>query len=173
MADPNRTDNKQTKIVREDVDHNADPITDQHGAHPVGTGVGATGIGAAATAVGGAVGGPVGAVAGAVVGGIAGGLAGKGIAETIDPTVEEAHWKETYQSRPYYQSGYSYDDYFPAYRTGYEGYGKYASQGLSYDQAEPHLRSRYEMANVNSRLSWQQASPAAQDAWLRVAKYNA
>ncbi len=161
------------KIVREEVDYNEDPITQEHGAHPVGTGVGAAGVGAAATVIGGAVGGPVGAVVGAVVGGVAGGLAGKGVAEKVDPTVEEAHWKETYTSRPYYKKGQTYDDYSPAYRTGYEGYSTYAPQGLTYEEAEPHLRSNYETRYGKRSMGWDDVRPAAQDAWLRVAKYDA
>ena len=68
---------------------NIDPITGAAGAHPVGTGVGAMG-GAAAGAAVGAVGGPVGAVVGGVVGAVAGGLGGKAVAESVNPTAEEA-----------------------------------------------------------------------------------
>jgi hypothetical protein len=54
------------KDVRDDL--NADPISGEPGAHPIGTGVGAAG-GAAAGAAVGAAGGPVGAAVGGVVGG--------------------------------------------------------------------------------------------------------
>lgn len=64
---------------------NRDPITDEPGAHPVGTGLGAGG-GAVAGAALGAVGGPLGVAAGAVVGAVLGGLAGHGAAEAISPT---------------------------------------------------------------------------------------
>ena len=53
---------------------NADPITGEPGAHPVGTGLGAVG-GAATGATVGALGGPVGAVVGGAVGAVVGGLA--------------------------------------------------------------------------------------------------
>ena len=56
---------------------NLDPITDEPGAHPVGTGIGATG-GAVAGAAAGLAGGPIGAALGGVVGAVVGGLAGKG-----------------------------------------------------------------------------------------------
>lgn len=160
------------KIVREEVDLNKDPITEEHGSHPVGAGIGAAGVGAAATAIGGAVGGPIGAVAGAAIGAVAGGLAGKGVAEKVDPTVEEAYWKETYESRSYKKEGYGFDDYSPAYRVGYEGYATHSPSGMTYQQAEPHLRSTYESTYGNSRLGWSDASPAAQDAWLRVSRNN-
>ena len=70
-------------------DTNPDPITGQPGAHPLGTGVGAAGVGGVSTVVGGVVAGPVGAVVGAVVGSVAGGLAGKGTAESLNPSSED------------------------------------------------------------------------------------
>jgi phage tail tape-measure protein len=73
-------------IIVDDNDANRDPISGQPGAHPVGTGIGAAGIGTAATAIGAVVGGPVGAAVGTVVGSVVGGLAGKATAEKVDPT---------------------------------------------------------------------------------------
>jgi hypothetical protein len=70
-------------------DRNPDPITGQPGAHPLGTGVGAAGVGTVATVIGATVGGPVGAVVGAVVGSVAGGLAGKSTAESVNPSSED------------------------------------------------------------------------------------
>ncbi|MEO0457234.1 MAG: hypothetical protein AAF152_11740 [Cyanobacteria bacterium P01_A01_bin.114] len=157
------------KDQKHNPDANPDPITGEHGAHPVGTGVGAAGVGAAATVVGGAVGGPVGAVVGAVVGSVAGGLAGKGVAEKIDPTVEDEYWRTNYRSRDYVESEYDYDrDYSHAYRAGYEGYPTYASQNMTYVDAEPHLRADYEKRRGASRLEWNKAKYATRDAWNRV-----
>ena len=87
------------------ADSNPDPITGEPGAHPVGVGFGTAVGGAAAGAAAGAMAGPVGTVAGAVIGGVAGGLAGKGIAESIDPTAEDAYWRENYANRSYYDQG--------------------------------------------------------------------
>ena len=98
-------------------DANRDPISGAPGSHPVGTGLGAAAGGVAAGAAAGSVAGPIGTVVGAAIGAVAGGLAGKGIAEMIDPTVEEAYWRETYSSRPYVNQGASYDDYGPAYQS--------------------------------------------------------
>ena len=67
-------------------DLNLDPITDEPGSHPLGTGVGAAG-GAVAGAAIGAVAGPVGAAVGGVVGAIAGGLAGHAVGEQVNPTI--------------------------------------------------------------------------------------
>jgi len=149
-------------------DANPDPITGQPGAHPVGTGLGAVGAGAVGAAVGGLVGGPVGAVVGAAVGAVGGGLAGKSIAEQVDPTVEDAYWRENYQNRPYVDLDYTYDDYSPAYRTGYEGYLTYSTDGLTYADVEPRLRETYEQQYTDSRLGWEQAQYASRDAWDRL-----
>ena len=150
----------------EEIDTNPDPITGEHGSHPVGTGLGAAGAGAAAGAVGGAVGGPIGAAVGAVVGAVAGGLAGKGIAEAIDPTVEAAYWREQYATRPYYESGMTYDDYEPAYRHGWESRTKH--DGRSYDEIESDLARDWDKVKSKSRLGWDKAKDATRDAWDRV-----
>jgi uncharacterized protein YcfJ len=82
----------------------------------------------AGTVVGGPVGTMVGAAAGVVGGAIGGGFAGKRIAESIDPTVEDAHGRANYSSRPYVEKGGSYNDYGPAYRYGWESRGRYADR---------------------------------------------
>jgi uncharacterized protein (TIGR02271 family) len=157
-------------------DENRDPISGAPGAHPVGTGIGAAaggaagaiGAAAAAGAAGGTVlGGPVGTAAGAVVGAIVGGLAGKGIAEKVNPTAEDAYWREQHTREPYYDRNYTYDDYQGAYRTGYEGYGKWGAQGKTYQDVEPELRREYERNYAKSRLGWEKAQHATRAAWSR------
>src|SRR5688500_19605378 len=93
------------------ADANRDPITGAPGAHPVGTGVGAAGGGAAGAAIGAAVGGPVGAAVGLAAGAIGGGLAGKGGAEAINPTREDAYWRENYKTRTYVDRDTPYEAY--------------------------------------------------------------
>jgi uncharacterized protein (TIGR02284 family) len=150
-------------MAAEDKDLNRDPITDEPGSHPVGTGVGATG-GAVAGAAAGAIGGPVGMAVGGVVGAVVGGLAGKAAAEAINPTAEEAHWRESYTREPYYEPGRSFDDYAPAYRMGVTGRTQYED----WDSAEPRLASEWESSRGGSSLSWPQAQPASRAAWDRV-----
>ena len=149
-------------------DTNPDPITGAPGSHPVGTGVGAAGAGATGAAIGAAVGGPVGAVVGAAVGAVAGGLAGKGAAEVIDPTVEDAYWREAHPTADYAEKDYSFDDYAPAYRTGYEGYSQHRAAGTTFAQAETELAASYESAKGSSRLGWDKAKHATRAAWDRV-----
>ena len=146
-------------------DLNPDPITGEPGSHPLGTGIGAAGGGTTGAAIG-ALAGPVGAVVGAAVGAIAGGYAGKAVAESIDPTAEDAYWRGNYAKEPYVKSGASFDDYQPAYRTGYTGYGKYA--GRQWDEVENDLQHEYEQGKGRSSLAWSDAKHATKAAWHRV-----
>jgi hypothetical protein len=153
--DPNKT-----------LDTNPDPITGEPGSHPVGTGLGAAAGGAAAGAAAGAVAGPVGAAAGAIVGGVAGGLAGKGIAEQIDPTTEDAYWRDEYPNRDYYDDELAYEDVAPAYRHGWESRARY--QDRTWDQAEPEIKRSWESTPSSRDLAWERARKASKDAWERI-----
>lgn len=162
----NRRDRERGTHKREAREENRDPITKAPGAHPVGTGIGAAAGGAATGAAVGSVAGPVGTVAGIAAGAIIGGLAGKGIAEKIDPTAEDAYWKENYSSRDYVDEGARWDDYRPAYRTGYEGYTR--NQGRRFEDVESDLRNDYERNRERGTLGWEKARYATRDAWDRV-----
>lgn len=143
---------------------NRDPLSGAPGAHPVGVGVGAAAGGMAAGAAVGTVAGPVGTIVGAAVGAIVGGLAGKGVAESIDPTAEDAYWRENYASRDYVSADRSYDEYGPAY-----GYGVSRYEGeRSFEDVEPELAEGWPGARGRSTLAWGDASPAVRDAWQRV-----
>ena len=103
---------------------------------------------------------------GAAVGAIAGGLAGKGVAEMIDPTVEDAYWRENYVGRPYVTKGATYDDYGPAYRYGVDSYSR--ANGAPFDDADAGLARDWDNVKGGSSLSWDQARNAAKDSWQRV-----
>ena len=148
-----------------DRNFNLDPITDAPGAHPLGTGLGAAAGGALAGAAAGVVAGPVGAVAGAVVGAVVGGLGGKAAAEAINPTAEEAYWRDQYTKEPYYQAGRGYEDYAPAYRLGYLGRSNASG---SFDDAHDHLSASWTGQRDRSTLSWQEAQAASRAAWQRA-----
>jgi uncharacterized protein (TIGR02271 family) len=161
-------------------DTNPDPITGAPGAHPVGVGIGAAGGGATGAAIGTAVAGPIGTAVGAVIGAVAGGLAGKSVAEGIDPTAEDAYWRDAHNTQPYAQ-GRTYDEFAPAYRTGYEGFTRHSSEAKRFEDAEPKLRADYEshlsssgtgMAN-RAKLGWEEAKHAAKAAWSRVERGEA
>jgi hypothetical protein len=101
-----------------------------------------------------------------VAGGIVGGLAGKGVAESIDPTAEDAYWRNEYPNRPYYDRASSYDEYAPAYRYGWESRARYADR--DFDQVENDLGRGWDSAKAHSRLTWDRAKFATRDAWERV-----
>jgi uncharacterized protein YcfJ len=145
---------------------NRDPITGEPGSHPIGTGLGAAAAGAVLGAAAGVAGGPIGLSVGTVVGAIAGGLGGKEIAESIDPTVEDAYWSENHRTRPYYDPALGYDHYRPAYREGWEAAS--LTSDKSWDQIESELKDRWESRKTESRLEWENARQASRDAWHRI-----
>ena len=149
---------------REERDLNRDPITDEPGSHPVGTGLGAAG-GALTGAAAGSIGGPIGAAVGAVVGAVVGGLAGKAAGEAVNPTAEDDYWRGKYSSEPYYEAGRSYDDYGPAYRLGTTG--RTPSED-DWKAVEPRLAGDWDRSRGGSTLSWDQALPATRAAWERA-----
>lgn len=153
-----------TTTTAEHHDMNPDPLTGEPGAHPVGTGVGAATGGTVGAVIGGAVGGPLGAMVGAAVGGVAGGLAGKGISESVNPTEEDAFWRDHYTTRPY-AAGRSYEDLQPAYRYGWEARTRHEDR--NWNDVEADLGREWNERH-GSRLSWDHARNATQDAWNRV-----
>jgi len=110
--------------------------------------------------------GPVGAAVGLVAGAIAGGLAGKGVAEKMDPTVEDDYWKTHYSKQKYVESNTPYSTYQPAYRVGYEGRNRYP--GKKFEEVESDLQRDYESSKGSATLSWEKAKQATRDAWNRV-----
>lgn len=168
MKDIYDTKKVTTKSAKKsDKSSNPDLITGAPGSHPIGTGLGAAAGGAAAGAAAGTVAGPVGTLAGAAVGAVVGGLAGKKVAEAVNPTAEAAYWRKNHLSQPY-ANGRSYDDYGPAYQTGYDGYAEYGAQGGTFEKREAELRKRYEA--TGSKLAWNEARPASHAAWKRLQK---
>ena len=150
---------------RRDKDLNRDPITGAPGSHPVGTGLGAAG-GAAAGAALGAVGGPIAMAVGGVIGAVAGGMVGHEVAEGMDPTAEDAYWRENFRNEPYSHKDFGYQDYEPAYRAGYTSYG--AKPTASFDEVQTDLARQWEQQRGDSRLDWEKARPAAQAGFQRV-----
>lgn len=158
-------DSEKDVRKREDRDANRDPLTGSPGAHPVGVGVGAAG-GAAAGAAAGTIAGPAGAILGAAVGAVAGAMVGKAAAEAIDPTVEEAYWKEHYATEPYYKPGRSYKDYAAAYRAGYEGRTRHLAR--RFEDVELDLEKDYNRNRVENGPLWEESRAPALAAWNRV-----
>jgi hypothetical protein len=116
-------------------------------------------------AIGGAVGGPPGALVGGAVGAVAGGLAGKGAAEAVNPTVEDAYWREHYKTTTYAKAD-TYDRWRPAYEHGWASYARH--RGKTFEQVEPDMRRDWERSPYAKDLSWDKAKNATRDAWHRV-----
>jgi hypothetical protein len=146
---------------------NADPITGQPGAHPVGTAAGAVGGGVTGAALGAAIAGPIGAAVGTVVGSIAAAYGARGVAEAMSPTIEEEkYWREHHANQPYAEKGCSYEDYAAAYRTGYEGFHKYP--GKPYEEIENDLALDYQRNQPGAALPWDHARHAVRAAWAKL-----
>jgi phage tail tape-measure protein len=150
---------KDNDVKTTDVSHDK--------AHPVGSGVGAAAGAATGAAVGTAVAGPVGTLVGAAVGAVAGGLLGHGVAEGVNPTVEDAYWRENYRNRSYASANRTYEDYQPAYRYGWESKARYGNK--TWNDAEPELARNWNDYNHGAaRQTWDEAKLATKDAWHRV-----
>ena len=93
---------------------------------------------------------------------------GKTEGSAFNPSVHDIYWRQAFSREPYYRPDYTYDDYAPAYRTGYEAGGRYLGHGKRFDDLESELRSNYERIKGKSRLAWEDAKQAARAAWDRV-----
>ncbi|MFT3880729.1 MAG: hypothetical protein QM703_13820 [Gemmatales bacterium] len=146
---------------------NPDPITNEAGAHPIETGVGAAVGGAGAGFAAGMAAGPIGAAVGTVVGAVAGGLAGKAVGEKIDPTVENMWLNEYYSSVPstIKSSGRTAEDYRGAYRHGLNA--KLTNQNVPYEDVEDKLQKDWNGMNDSTLLEWDAAQPAVRHAYDR------
>lgn len=161
-------DSEKDVRKREDRDANRDPLTGSPGSHPVGVGVGAAG-GAAAGAAAGTIAGPAGAILGAAVGAVAGAMVGKVAAEAIDPTVEEAYWKEHYATEPYYKPSSS-GNYAAVFRAGFERRTRHLArriEDLNRDLEKDNSRNRVENGPLWENRREESRAPALA-AWNRV-----
>ena len=133
--------------------------------HSIGEGAGAV-TGAVTGAAVGSAAGPVGTVVGALAGGVVGAKAGGGIAEAINPTDYNDHFKNTYRDTAYYASGRDWNDYEPAYKYGYDTYSQY--RGQRFEDVEPDLERNWNATRANSRLEWNDARGAVRDGWHHI-----
>ena len=95
-----------------------------------------------------------------------GGLAGNNAASKVNPSCEEAYWRENYNERPYVQRGATFDDYGPAYGFGVKSISQYPGRTL--DDVEPEMALGWTQSRGASRLDWDSARHAVRDAWHRV-----
>ena len=133
--------------------------------HSIGEGTGAV-TGAVTGAAVGTAAGPVGTVVGAIAGGVLGAKAGGAIAEAVNPTEYNDHFKNSYQSTSYYNSSRDWNDYEPAYKYGYDTYGQY--RGQQFEDVESDLERNWDTTKANSRLAWTEARGAVKDGWHHI-----
>ena len=95
------------------------------------------------------------------------GVVGADMVEIADPAArEQGYWREHFATRPGYVSGYTYeDDYAAAYRIGYEGRNFYKT---TFEDNEDDLKADWERLKGASRLTWEQAKTAMQEAWAHI-----
>lgn len=108
---------------------------------------------------------------GGVVGRVIDALTGKERTHRIDRDREDSYWRESFQSQGSVPQGRTYDDYAPAYRTGYEGFSKYYGSGTRFEDVEPTLQEEYTASKPS--VPWTEARTAAQSAWSRVERGEA
>jgi hypothetical protein len=91
---------------------------------------------------------------------------GQAVERVLNHDYEHAYWREAHMAEPYYNPAYSYEDYAPAYRMGWEGRAKY--DGGTFDQYEPAFRNDWDDVKGESRLSWDEAKHAVRAGWHRI-----
>lgn len=83
---------------------------------------------------------------------------------TLGQTEQEAsYWRGQYRNEPYVAQGDKFDEYAPAYRTGYEGRSQYAGQ--RFEDVQDNLKRDYENNRGDSMLGWDKARQACRAAW--------
>jgi hypothetical protein len=79
---------------------------------------------------------------------------------------DDAHWRQSYHTRPYVQADRGYEFYRPAY-----SYGTYAASqysGREWDDVESELERGWDAARGHSKSAWHEVKDAVRDAWDRV-----
>lgn len=85
----------------------------------------------------------------------------------INPTAEEAYWREAYRREPYVRPDFDYEDYGPAYRVGYTA--PVRRQG-GFEELETDLKNDFQQVRGRSRLGWEEAREATRAAWRRATR---
>ncbi|HEX7219226.1 MAG TPA: hypothetical protein VF280_08425 [Burkholderiales bacterium] len=84
----------------------------------------------------------------------------------VDPMAEELYWREHHASEPYFDGfNFAFEDYLPAWRTGWEGRAKYP--GRTFDDAMRDLQQDFNWNRGKSRLLWEQARAAVRASFER------
>jgi hypothetical protein len=133
--------------------------------HPLSAGAGAVAMAVATGAVVGTAAGPVGTAIGAVVGAVVGGLGGDAIASAVGEAQDATYWREHFVQRTHVKPGSSYEDYGPAFAYGESARQRHGDR--DFDIVAVELGQDWMAVRGQSNLEWDDARPAARDAWVR------
>lgn len=78
----------------------------------------------------------------------------------------EEHFRRIYREAVYYSTGRGWPDYAPAYRYGYENYGRFG--GRRFEDVEAQLEHDWDAGRGESRLVWAEAKGAIRDIWQLI-----
>lgn len=107
-----------------------------------------------------ALAGAVGTVAG-IAAGTAAAIAGKSV--NVDAANEEHYWRERFSGEPYYDGNFTFEDYLPAWRAGWEGRARHGRR--RFEEVERDLQAEFHWNRGKSRLLWDQARDAVRAAF--------
>jgi len=79
------------------------------------------------------------------------------------PAFDDAAWRAAHSTRRYVVHGMEYEDYAPAYRYGVLVADKHGKK--TFAEVEPVLAEEWATVRGASRLEWNQARPAVQEAY--------
>jgi hypothetical protein len=86
--------------------------------------------------------------------------------QQLDWGAEEAHWRDTWHTRPYASTDRDFDYYRPAYRYGFESANQY--RGREWNEVESDLRTGWDRYEHRGHSTWENVKDAVRDAWHRV-----
>jgi hypothetical protein len=86
----------------------------------------------------------------------------------IDPRVEDEYWSKHYRDSRRVDADTPYEHVRAAYRFGWESRRRLPA--VSWSVALPRLRSEWNADPANFMMSWNEAEPAVQDAWMHAGK---
>ena len=69
----------------------------------------------------------------------------------MNPTEEDAYWRDNYTREPYHVPGRSYEQYRPAYELGWSAVGRYEGD---FDAVEPRLADDWRARHATGGLAW-------------------
>lgn len=143
------------------------------GSHPAGASLSGAMAGAGAGIASAPAGGAVmdsavvsaGTLLGAAVGALSGGRVDKAVSDAVDAVADEAYWRENFASRDYAARA-NYESFRPAYRLAANRFARDSSK--TFEDVEPSLALDWTDRHMDSTLAWDDARPAARDAWERL-----